>query len=317
MIVWGGFIDDRTVSDGRLDTGGRYTAATDTWLSTPMTGAPSPRSFHTAVWTGSEMIIWGGLNYSLSGAIGSGGRYDPSSNAWNTVSANGAPVARYGHTAVWTGSEMIVWGGYTGGNGSDPASFPISGARYNPSTNTWQSMASAGAPTGRFTHSAIWTGTEMIIWGGANGSAGGLATGGRYNPVTDTWTPTATTGAPSARASHTAVWSGSEMIIWGGNNTGGSRYEPVAGTWSAVTTAGAPVSGGPAIWSGSEMMVWGSQGARYNPTSNAWTFITTFGAPQRRSGHTAVWTGSEMIVWGGSSDSTPISYFFTGGRYLP
>ena len=28
------------------------------------------------------------------------------------MTTNGAPAARYDHTAVWTGSEMIVWGGY-------------------------------------------------------------------------------------------------------------------------------------------------------------------------------------------------------------
>jgi hypothetical protein len=28
------------------------------------------------------------------------------------VSPTGAPPARYSHTTVWTGSEMIVFGGY-------------------------------------------------------------------------------------------------------------------------------------------------------------------------------------------------------------
>src|SRR5262249_1188320 len=32
----------------------------DTWKSTLTAGAPLRRTFHTAVWTGSEMIIWGG-----------------------------------------------------------------------------------------------------------------------------------------------------------------------------------------------------------------------------------------------------------------
>ena len=31
------------------------------------------------------------------------------------------PSARYGHTAVWTGSEMIVWGGDDGSTFSTPA----------------------------------------------------------------------------------------------------------------------------------------------------------------------------------------------------
>ena len=32
----------------------------DNWTTTSTTNAPSPRSSHTAVWTGSEMIVWGG-----------------------------------------------------------------------------------------------------------------------------------------------------------------------------------------------------------------------------------------------------------------
>jgi hypothetical protein len=46
-----------------LNTGGRYDPATDSWAATPFTGAsvPSGRWYHTAVWTGTEMIVWGGL----------------------------------------------------------------------------------------------------------------------------------------------------------------------------------------------------------------------------------------------------------------
>ena len=35
----------------------------------------------------------------------------------------------------------------------------------------------------RFQHVSVWTGSEMIVWGGFNG-AGALATGGRYVPAT-------------------------------------------------------------------------------------------------------------------------------------
>ena len=35
-------------------------------------------------------------------------------DTWTATSSTNAPVARYNHTAVWTGSEMIVWGGYNG-----------------------------------------------------------------------------------------------------------------------------------------------------------------------------------------------------------
>ena len=83
----------------------------DTWTSTSTTNAPEARSRHVAVWTGSEMIVWGGIG---TGDLNTGGRYNPSTDSWAATSTTNAPDGRYYHTAVWTGSEMIVWGGYDG-----------------------------------------------------------------------------------------------------------------------------------------------------------------------------------------------------------
>jgi len=74
-------------------------------------GAPGGRRKHTAVWNGSEMIIWGG--YNPSSTLNDGSRYRPSSNTWSAVTLNGAPAPRSSQSAVWTGSEMLVWGGFT------------------------------------------------------------------------------------------------------------------------------------------------------------------------------------------------------------
>jgi hypothetical protein len=43
-------------------------------------------------------------------------------------------------------------------------------------------------PDDRFDHSAVWTGSEMIVWGGVTDLFGGydiLSSGGRYDPATD------------------------------------------------------------------------------------------------------------------------------------
>jgi len=56
------------------------------------------------------MIVWGGqdANFIL---FNTGGRYDPGADTWAATSVTNAPDARADHTAVWTGSEMIIWGG--------------------------------------------------------------------------------------------------------------------------------------------------------------------------------------------------------------
>src|SRR5262245_48645161 len=85
-----------------------------------------------------------------------------------------------------------------------------------PPENTWTATSVDLVPSNRLLHTAVWTGSSMIVWGGWDGDNSEFATGGRYDAATDTWQLTQTSGAPSARDSHTAVWTGSEMIVWGG-----------------------------------------------------------------------------------------------------
>src|SRR4029077_11622542 len=189
------------------------------------------------------------------------------------------------------------------------------------------------APTNRDRHTAVWTGSEMIVWGG-HGLIGFLNTGGRYNPTTDSWIATSTTNAPDPRWLHTAVWTGSEMIVWGGQNNNGTwlntggRYNPTTNRWTPTSTTNAPVrrESHTAVWTGSEMIVWGgytnsspfyvNTGGRYNPGTDSWTATSTTNVPDARADHTAIWTGSLMIVWGGENNLNG-TFFNTGGRYDP
>jgi N-acetylneuraminic acid mutarotase len=269
MIVWGGL-------PGYTDAGGQYDPEGNSWTATETIGAPSGRAGHTAVWSGSKMIVWGGYDSGLFN-LNTGGRYDPSlggpGGSWTSTNIAGAPTARQGHTAVWTGSRMIVWGG-TGDS---------SGGQYDPGTDTWTpTTETTGVPPSRRSgHTAVWTGSRMIIWGGSDGTF--LNDGAQYNPGsgpgTDSWTPTAMTpGVPSGRANHSAVWTGTRMIVWGGTaatgNTGG-QYDPVSDTWRSTAT--------------------------------------TAGVPRARFNHTSVWTGSRMIVWGGFDAGTRLN---TGGQWF-
>jgi N-acetylneuraminic acid mutarotase len=321
MIVWGG------VSNGvGVDTGGRYNPGTNSWIATTTANAPDPREYHTAVWTGTAMIIWGGDNGGVP--FRTGGKYFPATDTWLATTVTNAPLARSGYTAVWTGQEMIIWGGFGGGN------YLRTGAKYNPGANSWTATGTTNAPTGRSGHTAVWSGTEMIIWGGQ--TPGNTNTGGRYNPNSNSWTPISNT--PTPRRYHAAVWTGTEMIIWGGivpfsidpafyTNTGG-KYDPSTDNWTATNTIRAPTGRElpTAVWTGDEMIIWGgysydgtdhywNTGGRYNPNTDSWLPTSITNAPDGREGHTAVWTGVEMIVWGGYFyDGT---YLNTGGKYNP
>jgi N-acetylneuraminic acid mutarotase len=296
-----------------------------------MAAPPAPfvgRSAHTAVWTGTEMLVFGGQNAFVGASrLDTGARYAPATDTWRAMATAGAR-ARARHTAVWTGRVMLVLGGRP--NDSDSA-----GEAYDPATDTWTSIASEGAPGARTSgHSAVWTGTEMIVWGGLSATSMRLNTGARYDPARNRWTPMSTVGAPSPRNAHVAVWTGTEMLVWGGGSTStlsdGAAYDPARDVWRPLTQTGAPSArlGASAEWTGTEMIVWGGgggadlggverrDGGRYDPMRDAWTLFAT---PMSRSVklNASVWTGAEMIVWGGSTGANPEVYLAEGAAYAP
>ncbi len=106
--MWGGRNGRSYFGDGAL-----YDPATDAWTALPTAGAPSARSGHAAVWTGSEMLVFGGGD--SAGEVATGAAYDVSANKWRTLNTSGDPVARSDSKAVWTGSELVMFGGKTSG----------------------------------------------------------------------------------------------------------------------------------------------------------------------------------------------------------
>jgi N-acetylneuraminic acid mutarotase len=121
MVVWGG-----GTPNGPVNTGALYDPVANKWTATSTAGAPTGPLFHTAVWTGGTMIVWGGNNNVLPAVFNTGGRYDPATDAWSPTTTVGAPVPRSQHAAAWTGSQMVVFGG------RDGSAFYNDGSRYTP-----------------------------------------------------------------------------------------------------------------------------------------------------------------------------------------
>jgi N-acetylneuraminic acid mutarotase len=326
MIVWGGSRRLDSTSKTYFNTGGRFDPIANQWTATSLTGAPSMREKAVTAWTGSQMIVFGGVSMLIGGvgpAPGPDGRYDPVSNTWSTMASYPSGLGRKPDVGVWTGSELIAWGGTSSPNTFLDHGAQNRGGRYSPATDSWVPTPYDDTPVGRALHTAVWTGSEMIIWGGD--TSGVLSNdGGRYDPATDSWVRTrldATT--PSARSGHTAIWTGSEMIVWGGAGGGGNsggRYNPASDTWTPTkadaTTPSARI-GHTAVWTGTRMVIWGgaSTGGIYDPAADSWVPTRADAtAPEVRVNHTAVWTGSEMIVWGGEHND---AFLNSGGRYNP
>ncbi len=258
MIIWGGQYFDRSTSPAvtvTLNTGARYNPVANTWTPTSTSFAPAARSKHTAVWAGppvNQMIIWGGSSDGTTTKTNTGGRYIPASDSWANLTTTNAPMATSGHRSVWTGSEMMVFGGS-----------PVAGSRYYPLANSWLAMGSEPANLSGFESlTTLWTGGEMLLFQQS------LMTSllASYSPIADYWLTLSNTGAPAGSApSPASVWTGTEMIVWGAKTgmspsvvIAGGRYAPASDTWTSLPTAGAPATDyGTGIWSGSEMLLWG------------------------------------------------------------
>ena len=140
---------DTLLSIGPSLSGGRS-------LARPVTGRCLMQSRAVrCTWSMTALLI--GLP-SLGGAQGS----------WLPTNLQGAPTGRFGHSAVWTGSRVLIWGGWNGDSGSVETN---TGAVYDPGVAAWSATNTSGAPLGRQDHSTVWTGSRMIVWGGCDGGA--------------------------------------------------------------------------------------------------------------------------------------------------
>ena len=304
----------------------------------PTSGIIMSETEPNATLVNSGFSIYGAMNFSFNA-------YNTASPIYrylsNTATTNLLPSLTTGglHTAIWTGTKMIVYGGFTTNYNSSPY-----GASYDPIANAWTNITSIPVNAGqRMSHSAVWTGSKMILFGGRygfSGFSGNLGTltdyGASYDPTTNAWIAISATNAPIPRDRHTAVWTGNKMIIWGGSivtggsgstNTGGI-YDSVTDAWTTISTVNAPSNRGcvNGVWTGSKFIVWGgcinpnssggglNTGGIYDPSTDTWTTTSMTNVPTARVDNVTVWTGSRMIVFGGTVASGSSS---SGGIYDP
>lgn len=301
------------------------------WTETSMVDAPTARYGHTAVWTGTKMIIWGGNTGGMPTVTNTGGIYDPVTNTWKPTSVMGAPAARWGHVAVWTGTKMLVWSGFGASN------LESAGGIYDPEADTWAPMSTAGQPALRSGPAAVWTGTKMVVWGGRVGPDA-VKTGGIYDFAKDSWNAVNEAGGPSKRYYHRLDWSGSRVFVWGGSDSAdwfntGAFLDPDAaptGIWTHTSSTTNPPlirdrhsltfgNGWFVAWAGWDGGNLLNTGGMIKPDDNKWVAMTETGAPSIRYEHAAVWADTHVVAWGGCGESlcTAQGMLGDGGQFVP
>jgi hypothetical protein len=204
--LWAG---DRLLAFGGVASGSDQPSAEayalgpagDSWSHLPV--APLSGSNAAAYWTGREAIFFG-----VGADRWSGEAFDPVTSTWRVMAD--PPIARRDAAmTVWTGSELIVWGG-----GSRTGPPDLTGAAYDPTTDAWRRIADGliGLNQG----DTVWTGHQMVVvgsWlGPGNNSSTKTAVGAEYDPATDTWLPMPPTSL-SPQATST-VWVDHSLLAW-------------------------------------------------------------------------------------------------------
>jgi Kelch motif len=237
-----------------------------------------------------------------------------------------APIApRLQNDAVWTGHEMVVYGGVRpDGAPADDA------AAYDPATGEWREVASPPDEV-RGTPISVWTGHEVVAFGGVDDGTRRSTTGAVYDPAEDTWRPIATAGSGGLSSSGSyAVWTGEQVLVAGffrptpGLDTfhgteGAALYDPAADRWTSLPDPPELLpTFGDAFWTGTEMIVVGAeQGSgqaapegfvalAFDPAASTWR---TLPAPPigPRPDLLVAWTGRELVLGGGGSYGSPAS----------
>lgn len=281
---------------------------------------PSPlqgRSHHSMVWTGKEMLVWGGFSVESGGSgrlADDGAAYDPANGEWRLLPP--APLTgRQSHFAFWTGAEMLLWGGPSATVLADPGTAVEhrDGALYDPARNRWRQIPDAPLSP-RSEMAVAFAAGRLVVWGGRdarNPNGPGPADGAAYDPATDRWTPLAE-GPLTGRIRPSVVSVGDRVLIWGGNRieengerTDGALYHPATDRWTPITPAphadhcfDERCTGS---WTGTSAVFLYSPLA-YDPDRDRWSALAGCAAAQAyASGQSAAWTGDRLLVWGGRS----------------
>lgn len=169
----------------------------------------------------------------------------------------------------------------------EPDSFPITRPPIASSTPTTAGrVPSDVAPFGstpRVGSSAIWTGTELIIWGGRVLDGPVVEEGARWSSDLDEWVELPN-GPLTGTIGHTAVWDRSRMIVAG--PTGVASYSPSADSWTdlpeppfRLTSLGTTGTSQPATqyaWDGEVLYIWNvstDEFAAFDTTNDKWRVL--------------------------------------------
>lgn len=317
---------DTTPGHGYMLRGYLYSPDANRWSATPA----SPRMAHVpgmAFWTGREVVVLGGVN--ASGVTDPPLLYDPARARWSsgTPAPARASAAENGlYPAVWDGHEIVM---------------PGQALAYDPERDRWRTIP----PTplqGRYYAVAVWSGREVLVWGGcsvvcdATAREGSPSDAAAYDPARGTWRMLPRSPLVLRSGVHGAFVDG-RFFLWGGYVAGadgyGATFDPSTNQWTPIPAA--PITRrarfGIAVLR-ERVVIWGghdatgtsgalrADGATYDVRTRQWRLLPPSPlSPREYPSMTSI--SGVAVVWGGDSaqspGSTPPPLLHDGALYKP
>ena len=290
------------------------------WKTLPLPENFETRKWVATAWTGSDFLYWGGSRTDVDKEdlpkVKGKGTYNEANGFYYTdgwminpktgkvrkMNTAGLPISIEGYTSVWTGKYLFVRAG----------EYNIM-RLFDPKLNKWKAVSLRGAPLDkRINNVLVWTGKEVLIWGGSNYAGNKkMSSGYLYNPETNTWRRTAPS-IISERKSPAVLKIGKEIIIWGefwGKKMDGAAYNTETNTWRKI--ADCPfkqpkmnfVPYATTFWTGKEGIFLGGNSVAYNPTTDKWRDLKMqYTGVTMISSNFNTWDGQKIFSTGGIWD---------------
>lgn len=226
---------------------------------------------------------------------------------------------------VWTGREIVVWGGFLDGQNTGlpgPSVHYSDGAAYDPASRTWRTMSESPLPGGLDPPEwpppprGVWTGSELLVIQGGRAAA--------WDPATDRWRDVADPPADADTAGAAMTLDGTLDLVATGDEViqlrprSASAWDPVGDQWSPLPDPPIEIWQGAAVWTGDEILVLGTtspsgysgfpqptEGAAYDPETRQWRTLPSTDLVRTA---TAAWTGSQVLVVDFDNTRTAAAY---------
>ena len=237
-----------------------FSTAMGTDVPEGCTGPFDPRHSHVAVWTGSEVLVFGGdPATSEAGPSRTGLALDPATGEHRELPASPLALEWWPRSqAFWTGTEMGVVGRVAE---SDPIRIVV--LLLDPATGDWR--ISEPRPGNQWAlGAAVWTGEELLLVGGDTNDPRNSSSS--YDPDTDTWRELEVPPFHEVEGIE-GVWTGEEAFFVGGYPSGAAAaYDPATDTWREITPyPEGSIEGHSLVWTDAVIVVVGGNSVRHTP----------------------------------------------------